>query len=205
MFRKEISKFIVCTFFLILLSTITSKAALFGGCDQKFMDNQNDVFYLKIQLQRDLASNLPWVATALEGGFEECKEFFRTDERKIITRIEVIKVTPQAFKGEQVDGLISDPWKVFNCEPNQQGCEVEFSDGEFNSASRDASYYVRAIQEPSPAVNAGSLRCTYDDEGNCLEVNICYGDNRTAKDDDCLVMSEERAWSSPIYLNYYNI
>ena len=88
----------------------------------------------------------------------------------MITRIEVIKVTPQAFKGEKVEGLISDPWKVFNCEPNQQGCEVEFSDDEFNSASRDASYYVRAIQEPSPAVNAGSLRCTYDDLGAAAKV-----------------------------------
>jgi hypothetical protein len=88
MFRKKISKFIVCTFLLILLSTITSKAALFGGCDQKFMDNQNDVFYLKIQLQRDLASNLPWVATALKGGFEECRKFFRADERLVIKEME---------------------------------------------------------------------------------------------------------------------
>ena len=128
-----------------------------------------------------------------------------SDERKIISRIEVIKVTPQTFEGENVDNLISDPWRVFACEPSQQGCEVEFSDEEFNSDARDASYYVRAIQEPSPAVNAGNLRCTYDDEGNCVEVNICYGDNRTSRDDDCLVMSEERAWSSPIYLNYYNL
>ena len=128
-----------------------------------------------------------------------------SDERKIINRIEVIKVTPQAYKGENVDNLISDPWKVFTCVPSQQGCEIEFSDEEFNNGARDASYYIRAIQEPSPAVNAGNLRCTYDDEGNCIEVNICYGDNRTSRDDDCLVLSEERAWSSPIYLNYYNL
>ena len=88
MLQRKISKIIVCIFFLILLSTITSKAALFGGCDKKFMDNQNDVFYLKIQLQRDLASNLPWVATALKGGFEECRKFFRADERKIIKEME---------------------------------------------------------------------------------------------------------------------
>ena len=77
-----------------------------------------------------------------------------SDERKIISRIEVIKVTPQTYEGENVDNLISDPWRVFVCEPSQQGCEVEFTDEEFNSDARDASYYVRAIQEPSPAVNA---------------------------------------------------
>ena len=128
-----------------------------------------------------------------------------SDKRKLITRIEVVKVTPQTYRGESVDSLISDPWKIINCEPSQQGCDVEFTDEEFSVDSRDASYYVRAIQEPSPAVNAENLRCTYDEEGNCVKVNICYGDNRTAREDDCLMLSEERAWSSPIYLNYYNL
>ena len=73
---------------ILLFSIAPSKSAMFGGCDKKFMDYQNDVFYLKIQLQRDLASNLPWVATALEGGFEECKEFFRADERLVIKEME---------------------------------------------------------------------------------------------------------------------
>ncbi len=128
-----------------------------------------------------------------------------SDERKLISRIEVIKVTPQTYKGEDVNSLITDPWKVFACQPNAQGCEVEFSDNDYNEGSRDAVYYVRAIQEASPAVNAGNLRCTYDENGECTKVNICYGDDRTSKDDDCLVLSEERAWSSPIYLNYYNL
>ena len=128
-----------------------------------------------------------------------------SDERKLISRIEVIKVTPQTYKGEDVNSLITDPWRVFACQPNTQGCEVEFSDNDYYEGSRDAVYYVRAIQEASPAVNAGNLRCTYDENGECTKVNICYGDDRTSKDDDCLVLSEERAWSSPIYLNYYNL
>ena len=82
------------------------------------------------------------------------------------------------------------------------GKKIEFSDEDFSKNSRDSIYYVRAIQEPSPVVNSGNLRCTYNDKGECIKVNICYGDSRTDKDDDCLALSEERAWSSPIYVNF---
>ncbi len=65
---------------------------------------------------------------------------------------------------------------------------------------REAVYYVRAIQEPTPAVNAGGLRCEYDANGVCLRSRPCYGDFRTPFDDDCLTENEERAWSSPIFV-----
>ena len=125
-----------------------------------------------------------------------------SDTRKNISRIEIIKITPQISKGEPIDGLIQDTWKTFDCQPSQEGCEVEFSDEDFEFNARDSIYYVRAVQEPSPVVNAENLRCTYDENGDCIKVNICYGDSRTDKDDDCLSLSEERAWSSPIYVNY---
>ena len=78
---------------------------------------------------------------------------------------------------------------------------MQFEDPEFATVARSASYYVRAIEEPSPTVNAGNLRCEKDAQGQCLKVNPCYGDYRTPTSDDCLAASEERAWSSPIYLD----
>jgi hypothetical protein len=128
-----------------------------------------------------------------------------SDRRKNISRIEVVKITPQISQTEPIENLIYDAWKTFECNPSQQGCEIEFIDEEFKDTSRDTIYYVRAIQEPSPVVNGGNLRCTFDEKGECIKVNICYGDSRTDKEDDCLTLSEERAWSSPIYINFTGI
>ena len=80
------------------------------------------------------------------------------------------------------------------------GCTIEIEDPDFVAGARDTIYYGRAIQEPTPAVNAGGLRCKFDDTGNCLEVHPCWGDYRTPYGDDCLTPNEERAWSSPIYV-----
>ena len=124
------------------------------------------------------------------------------DERKAITRIEVVKITPRVGANETTAELIQDTWRSFECSAVDGTCSVEFSDPEFIKSARDSTYYVRAIQEPSPAVNAGGLRCEYDENGVCIAVNPCYGDFRTARDDDCQSPNEERAWSSPIYINY---
>jgi hypothetical protein len=125
----------------------------------------------------------------------EC--FHPTDERRRITRIEVVRIRRQMRDDEAVDTLIDDPFLVLPCPTDAPACEVRFEDRDYPVVGRDALYYVRAIQEPSPAVNADGLRC--DDEGNCRP---CYGDYRTSPEDDCLAPTEERAWSSPIYLRY---
>ena len=125
-----------------------------------------------------------------------------SDQRHLITRIEVVRIRPQIRPGEPVAELVEAPWRTFQCTLDPDGCTVEFEDREFEDLGRDTVYYVRAIQEPTPKINGGNLRCEYDEEGNCIKMNICYGDYRTDKQDDCLAPAEERAWSSPIFVDH---
>ena len=127
----------------------------------------------------------------------EC--YYPSDTRRLITRIEVVRIRPQISRAESVIGLVEDPWRVYACGSDPAGCRVEFSDREFAAAGRDALYYVRAIEEPSQAVNAGSLRCERDARGECIQTHPCLGLSET---DDCLAPTEERAWSSPLFVNY---
>ena len=121
-----------------------------------------------------------------------------SDERKIITRIEVVKILPQQYPDEPVENLILDTWKTFNC--NNPECEISFTDEEYGLGKRDAIYYVRAIEEPSLAYSADPLQCEYDENGTCIKSNICR--EGLGKEGDCLAMNEERAWSSPIFVNH---
>jgi hypothetical protein len=122
-----------------------------------------------------------------------------TDVRRRITRIEVVRIRPQVFAGEPVESLIDDPWRIFRCDDRRQGCVYTFSDPDFPAGHRDVLYYARAIEEPSPAVNAGLLRCERDALGACTSVSPCTG---LDADEDCLSPTEERAWSSPIFVGY---
>jgi len=123
-----------------------------------------------------------------------------SDARRVITRIEVVRVRPQNSPGEDVGPLIDDVWRRFDCEPDPAGCSVTFSDPEFETAGRDALYYVRAIESPSQAINADLLRCDYDEAGRCISVDACTGE--TPASDDCLAETEQRAWSSPIFVEW---
>ncbi len=113
----------------------------------------------------------------------EC--YHPSDERRLITRIEIVRIRPQASSDEPIESLIEDPWRVIPCEPDASGCRVTFSDPEFVGAGRDTVYYVRAIETPSLAVNADPLACP--------DVPI---------EDECLGEVEERAWSSPIFVDF---
>jgi hypothetical protein len=113
----------------------------------------------------------------------EC--YHPSDERRQITRIEVIRIRPQRGPDESIEALIEDPWRIIPCEPDPEGCRVKFSDPDFAAVGRDTVYYARAIEEASLAVNADPLACA--------SVPI---------EDDCLGEVEERAWSSPIFVDF---
>ena len=129
----------------------------------------------------------------------EC--FNPIDERNNISRIEIIRIRPQTYPDEPIETLIEDPWKVLECQPSQEGCMVEFEDPNFTDANREIIYYVRAIQEPSLTIGAANFACDLDESGKCLKVNFC-GDDEGQGEGDCLSESEERAWSSPIFVQY---
>ncbi|QMW23029.1 DUF3604 domain-containing protein [Sandaracinobacteroides saxicola] len=129
----------------------------------------------------------------------EC--FNPTDERERITRIEVVRIRPQVRAGEDVGGLIEDRFLVHACPPSADGCTFRFSDPGYAAGRRDAIYYVRAIQEATPTINADPLNCTRDAAGKCVKVRLCYGDYRSGAS-ECRAPSEPRAWSSPIYLDW---
>ncbi len=122
------------------------------------------------------------------------------DRRKRITRIEIVRIRPQRTPDEPIASLVADPWRTLPCPAADGTCSVTFDDPEFVASGRDATYYVRAIEEPSLAINGGGLRCDKDASGACIKPHPCYGDYRTSSTDDCLGSVEERAWSSPIFV-----
>ena len=129
---------------------------------------------------------------------DEC--YHPSDTRRPITRIEVVKITPQATADEPIEGLIQDPWRSFDCEPSPEGCVATFSDPDYEAGGRSALYYARAIEAPRPAINAGGVRCTNDAAGDCVSVDLCGGPGTHGS--ECLTASEPRAWSSPIFLDF---
>jgi hypothetical protein len=123
-----------------------------------------------------------------------------SDVRRIVTRIEVVRIRPQTSPDEAIHDLIDDPWRVFPCAPDPGGCSVEFEDAEFTGSARDAVYYVRAIEAPSLAIHADAMNCRYDAAGECVAVDLC--NLNTPAEDDCLGETEERAWSSPLFVDF---
>ena len=132
----------------------------------------------------------------------EC--YHPSDERYQITSIEVIKIRPQALAGEAITPLIEDSWKTFKCEPSADGCSIEFEDPNFVAEGRDALYYVRALEEPIATINGDNLRTTFDENGQAMATDMCFGDYRVASSDDCQNLNSQRAWSSPIFVDYKN-
>lgn len=127
----------------------------------------------------------------------EC--FHPSDERRRITRIEVVRIRPQTRSDEDLGALIDDPWLSFACDPDPAGCVVTFSDSDYPSSGRDAVYYARAIEEPSDTINGDTLRCQAGDGTACDRVEPC--DPWAPAEEACLAPVEHRAWSSPIFVD----
>ena len=91
----------------------------------------------------------------------EC--FNPSDERKLITRIEVVRIRPQTQPGEPVARPAS---KTRGASSRASRARPAASCSSRIPTSRrrraPAAYYVRAIEEPSPTVNARNLRCKND-------------------------------------------
>jgi len=129
----------------------------------------------------------------------EC--YYPGEERRPITRIEIVRIRPQQSADESLDGLVEDPWKIFPCPADGSGCVVEFADPEFSKERRDTVYYARAIEAPDLLIHGSNpLRCSEDASGNCVSIDPCG--SRAPADDACLSEGEPRAWSSPIYVDY---
>jgi hypothetical protein len=121
-----------------------------------------------------------------------------SDERREIARVEVVRIRPQESGNEDVTNRIEDPWKVLQCTPSPTGCVVLFEDPDFTGNGEDVLYYVRAVEEASPTIAANPLNCTRDASGSCVSIDPCFG---RPDDDECLSESEQRAWSSPIFID----
>jgi len=127
----------------------------------------------------------------------EC--YHPSDTRRPIRRIEVVRIRPGDGSTPSATPTIEDPWRVLACDGDPGGCEVVFDDPEFAEAQRDTAYYVRAIEEARPVVAADPLGCERDEAGECVALDPCF---ERPDADDCLAPSEQRAWSSPIFVDW---
>ncbi|MBW2498799.1 MAG: DUF3604 domain-containing protein [Deltaproteobacteria bacterium] len=125
---------------------------------------------------------------------DEC--YFPSDVRRPIEAVEVVRITPRIRAGEEIDPLIEDPWRRFECEGGSEGCVVRFRDETFSNAGRDRLYYVRAIEPARPAILGDPLRPERNREGEVVSIELCE------MGDDCLDEARERAWSSPIFVDH---
>jgi hypothetical protein len=119
-----------------------------------------------------------------------------SETRRPIQAIEIVRILPQTTDGESVDPLIQDPWLRFECDADPAGCVVTFEDAEYASLGRDALYYARALEEARPAILGNPLRTRFDGAGNATAIDPCD------TSDDCLDPVQERAWSSPIFVDF---
>jgi hypothetical protein len=123
------------------------------------------------------------------------------DRRKAITRIEIVRIRPQVTLNENLEPLVENEWRTFECPGDGTGCEVEFDDPDYRTGGRSSLYYARVIQEAEPLLVGDPFGCEYDAEGVCVRRTYCIGKN-AKRNMNCVSEAEPRAWSSPIFVEY---
>ena len=73
---------------------------------------------------------------------------------------------------------------------------MRFRDDEYPDLARDALYYARAVEAARPGILGAGLSTQFDADGNATSIELC------GTFDDCTGPVEERAWSSPIFVNH---
>ena len=123
------------------------------------------------------------------------------DERHRISKIEVVRIRPQAQRGEPVTPLIEDPWRGFRVPSGSRRLLHRVR----RPGLSDRRPRRRLLRARSPGTDAGGERRepphAVRRAGPRDPVTPCHGDPRTPSDDDCLAPVAERAWSSPIYVD----
>ena len=61
---------------------------------------------------------------------------------------------------------------------------------------------LKYCEAPSGGARYLGLCCRFDEAGRCIEVQPCRAAAPTHPDDDCLALVEERAWSSPLFVDF---
>ncbi len=126
---------------------------------------------------------------------DEC--YHPAEKRRPIVAIEIVRIRPQLISGEEP--LVEDPWLRHECPEDPAGCVLRFEDPDYRDSGRDALYYARALEAPAPALNGTPLQTKFDAEGRAMSTDLC-----TQADVDaggCFGEVQERAWSSPIFID----
>ncbi len=104
--------------------------------------------------------------------------------RRAIERLEIVRIRTQRNAADALAPLIEDPWRVAACDDGGEVCEMVIEDDAFVEDAVDTVYYARAVEAPSDAVNGAHAPCPPE------------------REPDCLAPVEERAWSSPIFVDF---
>ena len=103
---------------------------------------------------------------------------------RAIERLEIVRIRTQRNAADALAPLIEDPWRVAAGDDGREVCEMVIEDDASVEDAVDTVYYARAVEAPSGAVNGAHAPCPPE------------------RQPDCLAPVEERALSSPIFVDF---